>query len=138
MPVVGVNLTKIHAVRNVGSKGGKVNINNNFTIKEVEANEFAGDTSKKTLRVGFLFNCTYDPNLGSINLEGNVLVVDNAKTVDDISQQWEKSKNLPVELTEKVTNAALHKCNIQAIKLSEDIRLPSPIYLPRVKAAENK
>ena len=39
---------------------------------------------------------------------------------------------------EQIVNAALHKGNIQAIKISEDISLPSPLPLPKVKGMEQQ
>ena len=39
---------------------------------------------------------------------------------------------------EQIVNAALHKGNIQAIKISEDVSLPSPLPLPKVKGLEQQ
>lgn len=136
MPVIGVNLSKIDALKNVVTKGGKININNNFLIKDVQEGEFAGDSSRRTMRFDFGFTCNYDPELGKIMLEGSVLFVDKAKSVQDWKKQWEKEKSLPTEVMQQVMNTALHKCNVQAIKISEDLSLPPPIYLPRVRSAE--
>ena len=47
---------------------------------------------------------------------------------------WKKSKKIPMGVMEQIVNAALHKGNIQAIKISEDVNLPSPLPLPKVKA----
>tara|TARA_Y100000310_G_scaffold329906_1_gene400583 strand:- start:4439 stop:4864 length:426 start_codon:yes stop_codon:yes gene_type:complete len=138
MPVVGVNLTNIDATKHPVKKAGKININNNFSITEAEEREFAGDKTRKTLRLGFAFTCAYNPELGNINLKGNVLIVDKMDEVTKLKTQWEKEKTLPVDLMRQVSNAALHKCNVQAIKISEDISLPPPIYLPRVRSAEEK
>jgi hypothetical protein len=39
-----------------------------------------------------------------------------------------------MDIMEQVANAALHKGNIQAIKISEEVNLPSPLPLPKIKA----
>ncbi|MBI2103144.1 hypothetical protein HYT55_04850 [Candidatus Woesearchaeota archaeon] len=133
MTIVKINLHKVNAERNLSAKGGQIKINNNVSIKDVEDLSFVVD-GKKGLKVTFAFNCSYEPNLGKIDVEGQVLYVDGDKKVSKAKAEWEKDKRIPAEVMEEIINAALHKGNIQAIKISEEVNLPSPLPLPKVKA----
>jgi hypothetical protein len=134
MTIVKINLHKVNAERSLDAKGGQIKINNNVSIKNVEDMAFSVE-GKKGLKFTFTFNCSYEPELGKIDVEGQVLFVDEAKKIDEIKKSWEKDKRIPMDVMEQVVNAALHKGNIQAIKISEEINLPSPLPLPKVKSA---
>ncbi len=137
MTIVKINVHKVHAERNLDAKGGQVKINNNVSIKNVEEMNFNVD-GKKGLKFTFSFNCSYDPELGKIDVEGQVLFVDEEKVIADVKKNWEKDKRIPMAVMEQIVNAALHKGNIQAIKISEDINLPSPLPLPKVKTGKDE
>src|SRR3989344_3887592 len=133
MPIVKINIHKIHAERNLNAKGGQVSINNNVALKDVEEMDFAVE-GKKGLKFTFTFSCNYEPGLGNIDVEGQVLYVGDEAKVKEVKEGWDKSKKVPQEVMEGIINSALHKGNIQAIKISEDINLPSPLPLPKVKS----
>ena len=90
------------------------------------------------LKFTFAFNCRYEPDLGSIDVEGQVFFTDTEEKVKTIRDSWAKDKKVPGDVMERVVNAALHKGNIQAIKVSEEVSLPSPLPLPKVKAGSRK
>lgn len=131
MTIVKINLHKVAAERNLDSKGGTIKINNNVSLKNVEDLGF-GIEGKKGLRFSFAFNCNYEPDLGKIDVEGQVLYVDDDKKVEEIKQQWAKDKRIPLDVMQEIINASLHKGNIQAIKVCEDVLLPSPLPMPKV------
>ena len=85
------------------------------------------------MKFTFTFNCAYEPGLGKIDVEGQVLFVEVEAKINEIKEGWDKDKKIPADVMEQIVNAALHKGNIQAIKISEDISLPSPLPLPKVK-----
>ena len=134
MTIVKINLHKVVAERNLNSKVGQVQINNNVSLKDVEDMNFLTD-GKKGLKFTFTFNCNYEPDLGKIDVEGQVLYVEDAKKVEEIKKGWDKEKRVPLQVMEQIINAALHKGNIQAIKISEEVSLPSPLPLPKVRSA---
>tara|TARA_Y100000031_G_C7903538_1_gene240653 strand:- start:73 stop:504 length:432 start_codon:yes stop_codon:yes gene_type:complete len=137
MSIVKINLHKVNAERSLESKGGQIKINNNVSIKNVEDMSFSVE-GKKGLKFTFAFNCKYEPDLGKIEVEGQVLYVEEGKKIEDIKKGWEKDKRIPMEVMEPIVNAALHKGNIQAIKISEEVNLPSPLPLPKVQSAPEK
>jgi hypothetical protein len=132
MTIVKINVHKLNAERHLGGKGGQVKINNNVAITNVEDMAFNVE-GKKGLKFTFTFNCNYEPDLGKIEVEGQVMYVEDEKTIADIKAAWSKDKRVPVNIMELIVNAALHKGNIQAIKISEEVNLPSPLPLPKVK-----
>ena len=119
------------------AKGGQIKINNNVSVKNVEEMSFAVE-GKKGLKFTFSFNCNYEPNLGKIDVEGQVLFVEDEAKIKEIKDTWDKDKKIPMDIMEQVVNAALHKGNIQAIKISEEVSLPSPLPLPKVQAGSAK
>jgi hypothetical protein len=133
MTIVKINLHKVNAERNLDSKAGQVKINNNVSLKDVEEMSFAVE-GKKGLKFTFTFNCSYEPNLGKIEVAGQVLFVDDEKKITEVKKSWDKDKKVPMDIMEQIVNAALHKGNIQAIKISEDVSLPSPLPLPKVRS----
>ena len=133
MTIVKINLHKVNAERSLDAKGGQIKINNNVSIKGVEDMPFAIE-GKKGLKFTFSFNCNYEPEVGKIEVEGQVLYVDDDKKVDEVKKGWKKDKHIPMDIMEQIVNAALHKGNIQAIKISEEVSLPSPLPLPKVRA----
>ncbi len=134
MTIVKINLHKVNAERNLNAKGGQVRINNNVSIKNVDDLGF-GVEGKRGLKFTFSFNCSYEPDLGKIDVEGQVFYVDEEKKIAEIKKGWEKDKKVPMDVMEQIINAALHKGNIQAIKISEEVNLPSPLPLPKVRSA---
>ena len=132
MTIVKINLHKVNAERNLQAKSGQIKINNNVSIKNIEDLAFSVE-GKKGIKFTFAFNCNYEPNLGKIEVEGQVLYVDEEAKVKEIQDGWNKDKKIPMDIMEQIVNAALHKGNIQAIKISEEISLPSPLPLPKVK-----
>lgn len=136
MTIVKINLHKVNAERNINSKGGQVKINNNVSIKDVDEMDFTAG-GKKGLKFTFAFNCEYTPDLGKMEVEGQVFYVEEEKKINEIKKQWDKERKITYDVMAQIVNAALHKGNIQAIKISDDVSLPSPLPLPKVKAGPN-
>jgi len=138
MTVVGFNFTKIHAEK-TGTPKGKININNNVAIKGVEEKKLSISSEKqKVLSFNFEFIASYDPNIGSITITGDVLYMENAAKTKTVLDGWKKDKKLPDELLPIILNTVLNKCNIQALIISEQVNLPPPVRLPKLGPAEKK
>lgn len=136
MTIVSFNFTSLSAEKKDDIKG-KVNINNNVVIKDLEQKDFSLGTNKQqALKFIFEFVSKYDPNIGNITLMGNVLFIEEAKKIKEILDGWKKNKKLPKEVTSKVLNTVLGKCNVQALILSEQLNLPPPIPLPKVQVVD--
>ncbi|MFT4303090.1 MAG: hypothetical protein ACMXYG_00860 [Candidatus Woesearchaeota archaeon] len=133
MTIVGFNFIKISAEK-LAPVTGKVNINNNIMlsdVKEIDVN--LGSKDNKGLRVEFNYICDYEPKIGKISLNGEVLIVEDQAKINDSLAQWKKNKTLDKELTHQVMTHILNKSTIQALIMSKDILLPAPIPLPKIQ-----
>lgn len=138
MTIVGFNFTSVNAQRKNDVKG-KVNINNNVAIKSVEEKDLnLGSNKQKSLKFVFEFISKYNPDIGSVTLVGDVLLIEEAKKIKEIMDQWNKEKKLPKDVTTNVLNTVLGRCNVQALIMSEKINLPPPIPLPKVQVESQK
>ena len=133
MTVVEFNFTNIIAEKKQVSKG-KIRISNNVAIEKVEKSTFSiGQDTQDTLKFTFKFVSKFEPDVGAIELIGNLVVIEAKEQVQEIEEMWKKGKKLPKEVMTEVLNVVLARCNTQALILSRDINLPSPIPLPKVK-----
>lgn len=133
MAIVNITFNKISAERRAGVLG-KINISNNVSVKDVSEADFnIGSTKQKGLKYSYEFSSKFEPKVGSIIIEGDVLVLEETKKVNEILKGWKKNKKIDKEILAPVINMILSKCNIKALILSQDVNLPSPIPLPRVK-----
>jgi len=133
MAIVGFNFTKIN-VEKTKALTGKINISNNVSITNVEESKLGVGDKQKGLQFGFEFVSNYEPKMGSIKLEGDVVLLLETAKAEEIMGSWKKDKKIPKEIMTSVLNTALNRCNIQALILSQQVNLPSPIPMPKVEA----
>ena len=132
MTIVGFNYTKMLAEKSLAAKG-KVNITSNLSIKEVEEASFVMGTEKQdSLKFNFQFETIFAPEFGKINLDGSVIYLDTKEKVQETLKTWKKTKKLPKDVMQEVVNSVLNRCNVQALIMSRDMNMPSPIPLPKV------
>lgn len=132
MAIVGFNFTKVSAERGTPARG-RIEVKNNVQIKEVEKTDFSFGAAKQAgLKMIFEFKSVYNPRIGEIAFEGEILDLEDDKVVQDVLGEWKKKKKLPDQLMSTIINAILTKCNIQALVMSRDLNLPPPIPMPKV------
>jgi hypothetical protein len=138
MTIVGFNFTKINAEKR--NAGGKINISSNVTIKTVEESKLNfGNKTQTPLVFNFEFVCKYEPDVGHIMLEGEVISLENEKSAKEVVKLWKKDKKkVAPEIMQPVFNTILSRSNIEAVILSRDMNLPSPIPLPKVESKQPK
>lgn len=138
MSVIGFNFNKI-SVERLGSKNGKLTISNNVGIVEIaEAKVPFGNDKTKCVKVNFKFESKYEPKVAIISLEGDVLYMLPAENANSLVEAWKAKKNLSGEAIQPIMNAILSKSNIEALILSRELNLPSPIPLPKVNIKTNE
>lgn len=134
MTIVGFGFTKINVERK-GNAVGKVSISNNVSITKVTKTDLSfGKAKQNALKFEFEFIASYEPKLGSIALNGEVIWMDKKENVDKLEKEWKKSKKIDKEVMTPVLNHVLNKCNIEALLLSREVNFPPPIPLPKVTA----
>lgn len=136
MVIIGFSFTKMNVERKK-QVGGKISISNNVSMKDVEEHKLAvGSGKESALRFTFEFNSKYNPEIGLIDLTGEVIYMAEEKQVKDIMKNWKKDKKIPKDIMSNILNNVLAKCNIQALILSQYMNLPPPIPLPKVQSKE--
>lgn len=133
MALVGFNFVKISGEKKTEAKG-KISVKNNVVLKKVQKSNLNFSLGNdQGIEVEFGFNSIYSPEIGAIEISGKILLLEPKDKADEIVKEWDKSKKLPPLLMQQVFSTILRKCNIQAINMSEDLGLPSPIRLPDVQ-----
>ncbi len=133
MGVIGFNFTKMIVEKKEGTSKGKISISNNVNISSVEELDIKTGIKDQTgLKFGFEFLSKYDPNIGKIQINGEVVHLGNADEAKKIVAEWKKNKKLSPDVAENVMNTILSKCHVEALILSRDINLPPPVQLPKI------
>lgn len=132
MTIIATNFTKI-SVEKKGAVKGKVSIANNVAIQDVETTNIAIGTSKQeALKFKFEFTAKYEPKIGDITINGEVVSLEKPEKIKEIADEWKKNKKVGKEIMAPILNNVLTKCNIEALILSKEINLPPPVQLPKV------
>lgn len=131
MPVIGLNFTRMSGKKGTANAIGEIKVNYapKFTeVKEVPLSRL----NKKALSISFEFFAEYDPAVGEVQLEGNILYL--APKNQPLIAQWEKEKRLPDDLTVEVLNHLFRRCLVKIASIADDLQLPPPIQIPLVQA----
>ena len=134
--IVGFGFTKLNAEKNEKVQG-KIDINNNVSIKDIKEDSFSfGSNKQNVIKFIFEFTSKYEPSVGNILFEGELLYMEDPKKTKEILASWKKDKKVPKELMAGLLNTILTKCNVQALILSQEVNLPPPIPMPKVQIAQ--
>jgi hypothetical protein len=135
MTVIGFNFTKISIEKKI-MINGKININNNVGITGVdEANLPIVNDKQSALKFDFKFNTLFEPDIGGIEILGELFWLTQKEKAQEMIKSWKKDKNMNRDIMTSVLNTILNKCNIEALILCKDMNLPSPIPLPKFREA---
>jgi len=139
MSIISLNFIKMEAEKKSNAIG-KVNITNNISINEVSAIKLSlGQNVQDGLKFRFEFISKYNPDLGLIRFNGELVALESEDLTKEILDEWKKNKAIKKEVMANYLNHILGRCNIEALILSKEINLPPPIPLPKVEAeVENK
>ena len=131
MTIVGFNFTKI-SIERKGEPKGRVDINNNISIKDVVAANFGlGKTKEKGVRISYEFTSNYNPDIAEILIAGDVLFIGEEN--DEILKGWKKDKKMPKEIMKDLLNTIMMRCSVESMILTKDLNLPPPIPFPRLQ-----
>src|SRR3989344_3402332 len=108
MPIVGMGITKIEAVRHVPVTG-KVGIGQKPLIKDIHPKKIEA-VGKDGFEIEFEYTFEYK----------------------------DKDKKISVDIFLPVMNGIIRRCVARGIWLSEELGLPSPIRFPRVTATKKE
>ncbi len=132
MTVLGIQFGKI-VMEKFSPARGKVTVNNNVAVTEVEKIEITfGATKQDVLRFDFDYKAQYDPKIADITLTGSLTFFDKKEKLVELAASWKKDKKIPKEVMTTVLNSILTKCNVESLVLSRELGLPPPIPMPKV------
>jgi hypothetical protein len=138
MAMIGFNYTKL-LVERFDAQAGKIAVANNISIKDVTEHNITLDTSdKKSVQISFVFELKYNPAVGRIVIEGNILLLLDVKVAENHLKVWKDKKSLPDESFEQIMQSIFSKCQIQSIVMARDLGLPSPVPLPKIRMEDAK
>ncbi|MBI2564550.1 hypothetical protein HYV79_00990 [Candidatus Woesearchaeota archaeon] len=135
MTVLGLGFTKINLEKKK-AVDGKVNIQSNANILNVEKADLRVTSKQGALKFTFDFVSQYDPDVATLRLEGDVLWLDSLDETEKVLKNWKKDKKVSPEIMVPVLNAVLSRAHIEALILTRELNLPPPIQLPRVEAKQ--
>lgn len=133
---MGFNFTKIIAERKSFTRG-KIEVKSNISIQDVKEEKLPLPKKEIGLRFEFSFTLTYEPKIGEISFSGNILYVDTEDKTKQILKGWKKNKKIPPEINTPLINTILHRCNLKALELSQEVNLPPQIQMPRLRPQSN-
>jgi hypothetical protein len=129
MTVIAFNFTKLSGQRKRPIKG-KISISNNVAVREVEEAKLNLDNKKGAIRIEFTFVTKYEPDMGILTLEGDLVYLDIEAKIEEALAAWKKTKKLPKPILNPVLQTVFTRCHIQGLLLSKDLNLPPPVRLP--------
>ncbi len=135
MNILNIALNEMKAIKKSTPKGS-INVTNNIKITDLKETNMGTDKTRKAMSISFLYTSDYSPNIGDIELKGEVLVIEEVKQAEKIIEGWKKNKKLDQELAAGILNNIMNKCSFEALFLSRELGLPAPIQLPRIKQGQ--
>ena len=138
MPIVGFNIDKTSAEKTNPVKKG-IKAVHNIDVKSIKEEKLKLSEAQERLglKFNFEFSVDYQPKIGKLLIAGHILYLEDEKQIKKILDGWNKNKKLEPELTAKLLNAAIVKCTIKALSMSQDINLPPHLHMPLINPVAN-
>ncbi len=135
MTIIGFQFNKLSAERKNPIRG-KININRTCNPTKVEEVDLGSD--QKGVRYTFEFSCLYEPDIASMEFSGNITEMRSEEESKKVLEQWGKDKTLPLDTLERVMNAILNRCHIEALIIAKELNMPPPFNLPKVRVKDQQ
>ncbi|MBT4334582.1 hypothetical protein HOD61_02075 [archaeon] len=137
MPIIGFNFDRI-IVEKLGKIQKGMKVKNNLTIKGLTKEEISVGDSNDVVKLDFDFSVSYEPSIGNISLQGHLMFMEEKKKIEELIVEWNKTKQLPKDITPLILNTVLGKCNVKALLMSQEVSLPPHIRMPSIKPETKK
>ena len=134
MTVIGIRFHSFDAKREEGKVSPQIKVNSTPKITDVKETNMPM-LDKKTLSIGFDFVTEYTPSIGTITISGDVYYI--ADSNESVLKSWKSDKKLPDDIRVDVLNHLFRACLLKAANLADDLQLPPPLAIPRVRAKES-
>ena len=140
MPIVGFNFNKILAEKkNLIKTDTQIKINSKLGITNVSKEDLPTGKQKSTgLKLDFEFSLDYQPDIAIIDIQGFIYYLDEPSKINEILKNWEKEKNIPIDIKKQVLNTIILKSTIKALSLQQEINIPPHMPFPSVEPVKKK
>ena len=130
MAIIGMSFKSFEGKRHPQEVKAEIKVNSVPRINEVKEVKVS-TIDKKVLSLNFEFVTNYDPKVGEIKIGGDLLYMtpNNVK----ILKQWEKDKKLPEDASLEILNYLFRRCLLKVSNIAEDLQLPPPVPMPKIK-----
>lgn len=129
MAIIGFNIKSVKGeVFDSKKEAANVNINSAPKIIEIKRADINVAGLKDVCIIDFKFETSYDPRIGVISIEGEVLL--HSEKADEIIETWNEKSILHEDAVLEVMNTILRKSLVKVMQIADDLRLPPPVRLP--------
>ncbi|MBN2043296.1 MAG: hypothetical protein JW754_05845 [Candidatus Aenigmarchaeota archaeon] len=133
MAIIGLSFKAIEGKKSEENVRSEIKVNSVPRINSLK--EIMVPTlQKKVISMDFEFVTSYDPKVGEIKIGGELLYLTDK--MKELMDKWEKEKKLPEKSSLEVLNYLFRRCLLKVSNIAEDLQLPPPIPLPKIKAKE--
>lgn len=130
MTIIGFHFNKLTAEK-LGPAKGKISVNR--SCKPTDVKEVKIGTGQNAIQYDFSFSVTYTPKVASIDFTGQITQLLKEDEAKQVLESWKKNKVLPPKTLERIMNAILNKCHVEALLMSKELNIPPPLNLPKVE-----
>ncbi len=130
MAIIGLSFNIIEGKKGEEDVRAEIKVNSVPRINSMK--EITVPTlQKKVISMAFEFVTSYDPKVGEIKIGGELLYLTDK--MKELMDKWEKEKKLPEKASLEVLNYLFRRCLLKVSNIAEDLQLPPPIPLPKIK-----
>ncbi len=130
MNLIDFQFTKINAEK-IGFILKEYKIESNINLENVQSvKEKKSKLEGDILEITFNYKVEYT-EIAKINLSGKVIIKVEDEESKEILKKW-KDKKLPDNFKVILFNTILTKCNIRALGLEDEIKVPYHLNLPKL------
>lgn len=131
--IIGMNIRKISAEKKENAMKGGLEIKTQPQIMDVKETKLGGLANEdiRILLVDFAMVSTFNPDAGSIQINGTILY--KSDKMGAILKEWKKTKSLPSEDGVIILNHIFNKVSVIGLYLADLLALPPIIALPKVE-----
>lgn len=134
MTIAGFAFTKLLTEKKAAAKG-QVNINTHISLTSAEEIDFVmGNIKQKGIKVAYDYRNSYEPDLGTLIINGEILHLSDQKRHEELMSEWKKAKKFADDVMAELYDLISIRCSVQAIQLSSIVGLPPPVPIPRFTA----
>src|SRR3989344_9131995 len=134
MTIVGFNYEKLNVERKEeeAKKGSDIRVTYNVSIKDMQDYELKLQDKQKALKFVFEFSIRYTPEIGTLDMGGNIIYTEDKDKIKEIKEFWSDKKDVPDDLKAQLINIIFRRSNIKALLLAQEVNLPPHIPMPKI------